>query len=96
VVEVVVDSLPSLRVEYRTREGKVFVTESDGSDAYAGIAVGDRVTVFYDPADLQVVRLDFFLEHWLLPMMLGGLTLILLAVVIVIARTLRPPDRQRL
>ncbi len=95
VVEVKAEGLPSLVVEYRTADGKVLRTGTDGSDAYAGYAVGDPVGVFYDPAQPENVRLDFFLEHWLLPIILGGITLPILLMVVLIARMMSRPNKRR-
>ncbi len=90
VVEIPEDSLPSLVVEYRVGKAEPLRTSTDGSALYSGYKVGDKVRVFYDPAQPEDARLDFFLELWLGPMVLGGLALIVGLVTALIARSFKP------
>ena len=65
------DDVPELTVEYRTASGQMRQVQSAGSDLYDNFVVGDRVTVYYDAQQPADVRLDLFVEMWLLPMLLG-------------------------
>ena len=65
------DDVPELTVEYRTASGQTRQVQSAGSDLYDNYMVGDRVTVYYDAQQPADVRLDLFVEMWLLPMLLG-------------------------
>jgi hypothetical protein len=76
VVEKSEDGLPSLVVAYTPPGGPTLRVQSDGTEAYGAIPLGATITVFYDAADPQHARLDLFLELWLWPMILGGLTLL--------------------
>ncbi|WAR43389.1 DUF3592 domain-containing protein [Methylomonas rapida] len=78
VVEIKNDRLPSLVVEYRVGQGRILRLESDGAEPYGAFKVGDSLTVFYDATNPENARPDLFLELWLLPMLMGGLTLIVL------------------
>jgi hypothetical protein len=88
VVERPEGSLPSLVVAYTTKQGQTLRIESDGAEAYRGIAVGDTVTVFHDARRPYDARLDLFLELWLRPMILAGLTLVVGLPAVFIARSL--------
>jgi hypothetical protein len=61
----------SLTVEYVTRDEQVLRAETGGSDYYKGYARGDRLTVFYDPRNAQDARVDLWLEHWILPLLVA-------------------------
>ncbi len=91
VIEIKQDGVPSLVVEYHTRQGASLTTQSDGSTAYDGYRVGDTLTVFYDAADPENARLDLFLELWLGTILMGGLTGIILLMAILIGRSLTTP-----
>lgn len=78
IVEIKSDRLPALVVEYRVGQGRVLRLESDGAEPYGAFKVGDSLTVFYDATDPENARPDLFLELWLLTMLMGGLTLIVL------------------
>jgi len=69
VVEVS-EGTPSLTVEYRTAGGEVLRTETGGSDYYRHLANGDFVLVFYDPQKPADARVDLWLEHWIVPLIL--------------------------
>ncbi len=43
--------------------------ESGGSDYYKGYARGDKLTVFYDAQNPADARIDLWLEHWILPIL---------------------------
>jgi hypothetical protein len=77
VVEVDRSGVTSLLIEYRAGDGRLLRVQTDGSDLYAHYKLGDAVQVLYDPRDPADARADLFLELWLLPMLLGGLTLVL-------------------
>jgi hypothetical protein len=90
VVEIPEGSLPSLVVEYRAGAGQPLRINSDGADAYSGYKVGDKVGVFYDPQEPEDARLDFFLELWLGPIVLGILALITGLITALVAWGFRP------
>ncbi|WP_028079341.1 DUF3592 domain-containing protein [Solimonas soli] len=71
VVEISGD-VPTLIVEFDAGGGERRRVESAGSDLYRHYAVGDRVTVLFDPQKPQDATLDLFVETWLLPALLGG------------------------
>lgn len=83
---------PTLVVEYRTASGEVLLTESAGSDLYKGIALRDKLTVFYDPQHPSDARLDLFIENWLLPLLVGTPgVIILMAMLLITPRMGRDP-----
>jgi len=53
--------------------GTRLTIQSDGTEAYRGMAIGDRVTVLHDPADPARARLDFFWEVWIGAVIAWGL-----------------------
>ena len=59
-----------LTVEYLTADEKLFSTRTGGSDYYKGYVPGDKLTVFYDPKDPEDARVDLWLEHWIVPLLL--------------------------
>jgi hypothetical protein len=63
------EGTPSLTVEYRPADDDPRRIESGGSDYYRGYARGDKLTVFYDPQDPADARIDLWLEHWILPIL---------------------------
>jgi Protein of unknown function (DUF3592) len=63
------EGTPSLTLEYRTTGGNVRRIESGGSDYYKGYARGDKLTVFYDAQNPADARIDLWLEHWVLPIL---------------------------
>jgi Protein of unknown function (DUF3592) len=71
VIEKTAGRAPSLTVRYRTEDGQVLRTTSDGSATYTRIAIGATITVRYDPARPERARLDLFLENWLRTILLG-------------------------
>ena len=73
VVEKSEGQAPSLTVRYRTEDGQVLRTSSDGSATYTRVPTGATITVLYDPARPERARLDLFLENWLRPLLLGVL-----------------------
>jgi hypothetical protein len=86
------EGTPSLTLEYRTRSGEVYKTESGGSDYYRGYAKGDKLTVFYDARNPEDARIDLWLEHWIVPLLVAvpGLG-ILLAMVLITWRMGKDP-----
>jgi len=91
VVEIKDEALPSLVIEYRTQDATPLRIESDGSESYAAFEVGDTITVFYDSADPENARPDLFLELWLMPMIVGFVSGIVVLVVVLIARAATAP-----
>ena len=71
VIEKTGGQAPSLTVRYRTEDGQVLRTTSDGSATYRRIGTGATITVLYDPARPERARLDLFLENWLRTILLG-------------------------
>lgn len=63
--------VPELTVAYRTASGQTRQVQSAGSDLYDNFMVGDQLTVYYDAQQPADVRLDLFVEMWLLPLLLG-------------------------
>lgn len=59
-----------LTVEYLNAEEKLFSTKSGGSDYYKGYRPGDKLTVFYDSRNPEDARIDLWLEHWIVPLLL--------------------------
>lgn len=95
VVERSDEGAPSVVVAFADAEGRDRRTTSGGSDFYADIAVGDRITVYYDPADPDSARLDLFLELWIVPLLLGSFSLVLLLAGAVVVSSLRRPFSTR-
>ena len=91
VVEITNDALPSLVIEYRPKNAKTLRVESDGSESYSAFNVGDTLTVFYDPSDPENARPDLFLELWVMPIIMGFVTCIVLLAVVLIARAATAP-----
>jgi hypothetical protein len=89
VVELIADDPPSVVVAYTPPGGSPLRIESDGAEAYRGIELGQRITVFHDPEHPEDAVLDLFLDLWLVPMMLGGLLLVALAAAALLSRALR-------
>jgi len=61
----------ALKVEYLTKDEVLLTTESGGSDYYKGYQPGDKLTVLYDPEDPADARIDLWLEHWILPLLIA-------------------------
>src|SRR5262245_33195694 len=81
----IAEGTPVLTVEFRTQGGQTQRTESAGSDLYDGYAMGDKLTVFYDPRRPEDARLDLWLENWLLPLLtLFPAAIILLAMGLIV------------
>ncbi|PKM37221.1 MAG: hypothetical protein CVV06_07005 [Gammaproteobacteria bacterium HGW-Gammaproteobacteria-10] len=86
IVEINVESLPSLVVEYSTAKTGPLHIESDGAEANRAYQVGDELTVFYDPADPNNAKLDLFLELWLGTITATGFTIAIFLLVVLIRR----------
>jgi uncharacterized protein DUF3592 len=86
------EGTPQLTVEFRTASGEALRAESGGSDYYKGYARGDKLTVFYDPQNPADARIDLWLEHWILPIIVGvpG-ALILLAMFLITSQFRKDP-----
>lgn len=59
-------------VEFRTREGQRIRIEGGISASPTPYRVGERIGVFYDPADPSEALIDSFLERWFLSLLFGG------------------------
>ena len=89
IVEIKNDGLPSLVIEYQPVNGEALRIESDGSESYAAIKVGDTLTVFYQADKPENARIDLFMELWLGPIVMGFITGIVLVMVLLIARAMQ-------
>jgi hypothetical protein len=63
--------VPALTVEFDAGEASLRRVVSAGSDLHRNYAVGDRIRVWFDPAQPQAARLDIFIDNWLFPLLLG-------------------------
>lgn len=70
--------------EYTAPNGLPMRTSSAGSDFYNDIAVGQTVTLYYDPKRPADARIDHFVENWIAPLvtLIPGLILLLAAYVL--------------
>jgi hypothetical protein len=59
-------------VEFRTREGQRVRIEGGISASPTPYRVGERIGVFYDPADPSDALIDSFLERWFTSLLFGG------------------------
>ena len=91
VVEKSTQGVPSVVVAYAVADGRTLRKTSDGSDLYRDTALGNKIRVFYDPANPARARLDLFLELWITPLLLGALFLLVLLCAALIARTMTRP-----
>jgi len=89
VVEISNDELPALVVAYEPSDGTQIRIQSDGSHAYDDVSVGDTIRVLYDPDSPQTARLDLFLELWLGPIIMAGLSGLICGSIYLIARFLK-------
>jgi hypothetical protein len=60
-------------VRFKTGDGREIDVDSHVVSQPPAHAIGDRVSVSYDPADPQNARLETFSERWFLPAILGVL-----------------------
>lgn len=60
------------RVRFRPDKGGTFAFTSRVSSSHSGYAVGDQVTVFYDPADPGHAQIDRGIWNHVLPMGIAG------------------------
>lgn len=65
IVVHVATGTPKLTVEYTAPNGLPMRTVSAGSDFYADIRVGEKLTVYYDPKRPADARIDLFIENWM-------------------------------
>lgn len=63
----------SLTLEFKSAEGQLARTTTDGTPSYAKYVLGDTLPVFYDAQDPSDARVDLFSEHWFAPLLLGAL-----------------------
>jgi hypothetical protein len=61
--------------------GQTYTFESHNSSDPPAYRVGERVALFYDPADPARARIDSWFELWLMPVALGGAGVIVAVVV---------------
>jgi len=59
-------------VEFRTKDGRRIRVEGTISASPTPYRVGERIGVFYDPAQPEKALIDSFLERWFLPLLFGG------------------------
>lgn len=59
-------------VEFRTKDGRRMLVEGAISASPTPYEVGERIGVFYDPANPTGALIDSFLERWFLPLIFGG------------------------
>jgi hypothetical protein len=59
-------------VEFRTGEGQRVRIEGGISASPTPYRVGERIGVFYDPADPSGALIDSFLERWFVSLLFGG------------------------
>lgn len=59
-------------VEFRTGRGERVRVEGKISSSPSPYKVGERIGVFYDPADPSEAVIDSFIERWFLPLLFGG------------------------
>lgn len=67
-------------LEFRTRRGEPIRIEGKISSSPSPYDVGERVSVFYDPADPADALIDTFIERWFLPLLFGGFGTVFLLV----------------
>lgn len=67
-------------LEFRTRRGEPIRIEGKISSSPSPYDVGERVSVFYDPADPADALIDTFIERWFMPLLFGGFGLVFIAV----------------
>ena len=70
-VVAVTGDVPALVVSFDTGGGVMRQVESAGSDLHKNYRSGDRIRVWFDPAQPQDARLDIFIDNWLFPLILG-------------------------
>jgi hypothetical protein len=91
IVEMAQGSTPSLTVEYRRRDGSTQRVETDGSASYTRFNTGDRLSVMYDPERPDRVRVDLIAENWLLVIIVGAITLLIVGTFWLIYRQFNAP-----
>lgn len=67
-------------VEFRTRTGERIRVEGKISVSPSPYEVGERIGVFYDPADPAAALIDAFAERWFIALLLGGFAVVFLLV----------------
>jgi hypothetical protein len=59
-------------LEFRTRQGQRVRVEGKISTSPSAYKVGERIGVFYDPADPSDALIDSFIERWFVALLFGG------------------------
>lgn len=79
-------------VSYTPKDGTMRTYESSYNSTPPQYAVGDKVPLYYDPADPDTVRIDNPMEGWFFPANfgLGGLMMLIVAVLGHLNRTRKP------
>jgi hypothetical protein len=67
-------------VEFRTRDGQRLRVEGSISASPTPYRVGERIGVFYDPANPSDALIDSFIERWFLTLLLGGFATVFTAI----------------
>ncbi len=67
-------------LEFRTRRGEPIRIEGKISSSPSPYDVGERVSVFYDPADPADALIDTFIERWFVALLFGGFGTVFVAV----------------
>ncbi len=64
-------------VEFRTGDGRQVRIVGNISASPSPYRVGERIGIFYDPANPTDALIDSFIERWFLPLMFGGFATVL-------------------
>jgi len=67
-------------LEFRTGRGERIRIEGKISSSPSPYEVGERIGVFYDPAEPTEALIDTFIERWFMPLLFGGFGLVFIAV----------------
>lgn len=67
-------------LEFRTARGQRIRIEGKISVSPSPYRVGERIAVFFDPAEPEEALIDAFAERWFLPLLFGGFGTIFLVV----------------
>lgn len=67
-------------LEFRTGRGERIRIEGKISSSPSPYRVGERIGVFYDPAEPSDAVIDSFIERWFLPLLFGGFGVVFILV----------------
>jgi hypothetical protein len=81
-------------VEFRTKRNQRIRLEGKISISPSPYRVGERIDVFYDPADPSGALIDAFGERWFLPLLFGGFGAVFLIVGAVMSTLARRSSRR--